>query len=198
MVSRLRGSYYNTANIDLSKIAYPYGELIEYSIQITNELVPKSNHPIRVLVLAGDTYYQWRYGFDNGLVLYDRNVTTDDRGFYEGSFLPPKEGVYSIVIIDHAQGRYALVRRVVMVSDIGVFWRLPYIAVNDLKMTSYALITNISSGFSLISNANISLSYEVWDREGNVSSKLLFTGKTDQNGLVILNYVVPKIYGGVN
>ncbi|MBD3191409.1 MAG: hypothetical protein GF308_12245 [Candidatus Heimdallarchaeota archaeon] len=184
---------YLNVQIDVSKVAYLPGESIEYSIQVTRGFTAMNNYPIRIVILNGDDFYRWYYDLGNSSI-YDSFVGwTNDNGFYEGSFTPENEGSYTLLVMEPSENSYPLARRVVTVSELGIFWRIPFNGIKNTEMTSYALVTNISQ-FDPLPNATISLFFEGWSYSGeNHTLTQIFSGITDQEGIILMQFVLPKV-----
>lgn len=189
-------SYYDydenlAANIDLSKVAYKEGEIVEYSVQVTSKLDQKANYPIRILVTNGSSFYYWYYNLKDYSVIQDIYVQTNTEGFYYGSFIPPEEGTYTIMVIPN-YSTYPIARRSVTISDLSVFWRVPFNAVRHASTQSYALVLN-TSDFSPLVDANVTLTmenYVNYNYDYNYSSELLYSGVTNAEGLMLMDYSI--------
>jgi len=179
-------------NIDLSKTAYTVGETVEFTIQVMSGLNPASNADFRLQITTGDCYYYWFYNDIPYSTLVNKVITTNENGFYQDSFVPPAEGSYTILVTEIGAG-YARGRRLVTVSDLMIFWRIPYDAVLNATTTSYALILD-STNFSPISNVNVTLTAEYWDyslyNPYSAFTETVFTGLTDENGLITIDYTL--------
>lgn len=181
------------AHIDLSKVAYLPGELVEYSIQVTQGFAPMSAYPIRIVILDGDDFYRWYYDMGNCSIFDSFVGWTNSDGFYEGSFTPEHEGSYTILVLETSEDSYPLARRVVTVSDLGAFWRIPFSGISYTEMLSYALITNISQ-FKPLSNATITLLLEEWSHSGEDHTLTqVFSGTTNHEGIILMDFVLPKV-----
>lgn len=188
------------ANIDLSKLAYGEGELVEYIVQVTSNFDKASNYHLRILIIEGDNYYYWYTGYGDYTIISDQNVLTNLEGLYYGSFLPPTSGTYTILAIPYLVRDYPIARRVVTVSPLSAFWRVPYSAVKQVNTLSYVLVAN-TTNFSPIANANVSLYVENWwgsPIDNNSTRRKLFTGLTSSEGIIVLNYVLDEFADGLS
>ncbi|NHJ47804.1 MAG: hypothetical protein FK733_08450 [Asgard group archaeon] len=182
-------------NIDLSKIAYGEGELVEYIVQVTSDFEQASFYPLRIMIIEGDNYYYWYSGYGSYNIISDFFITTDADGFYEGSFLPPASGSYTIVVIPYLMHDYPIARRVVTVAPISAFWRVPYASIREVNTLSYVLVAN-TSDFSPVSNANVTLYIEDWfgsPIDNNFTRRELYSGVTSSDGLIVLNYTLDEL-----
>jgi hypothetical protein len=183
------------ANIDLSKVAYSAGELVEYIVQVTSDMDQAALYPLRILIIEGDNYYYWYSGYGEYDIIQDFYVTTDSNGFYEGSFLPPVSGSYTILVIPYLAHDYPIARRVVTVSPISAFWRVPYASIREVNTLSYVLVAN-TSDFSPIENANVTLYVENWygsPIDNNFTRRELYSGVSSSDGMVVLNYTLDQL-----
>ncbi|NHK29894.1 MAG: hypothetical protein FK730_00990 [Asgard group archaeon] len=196
-------SYYDenlVANIDLSKLAYGDGELVEYIVQVTSNFDEASNYPLRILIIEGDNYYYWYTGYGDYTIISNQYVFTNSEGLYYGSFLPPVSGTYTILVIPYLTHDYPIARRVVTVSPISAFWRVPYSSVKHVNTLSYVVVAD-TTDFSTIANANVSLYIENWwgqPIDNNSTRRKLFTGLTSSEGIIVLNYTLDEYADGLS
>ncbi|MFW9921987.1 MAG: MG2 domain-containing protein, partial [Candidatus Thorarchaeota archaeon] len=184
-------SHYFSANIDLSKVAYSFGETVYFTVQLYEHLLPASNIQLTIIILAGDTYYYWAYQYGDYQIVKTISATTDGNGFYEGVFNPPTEGTYTIVVIPTLYSTYSVARRVVTVSDIALFWRAPYEAITNASTLSYAMVVS-TEDFSPISNANVTLYKELWYQYNDYTREKISSYLTDETGLLVFEYEMFK------
>ncbi|NHJ41353.1 MAG: hypothetical protein FK731_15075, partial [Asgard group archaeon] len=188
------------ANIDLSKLAYGVSELVEYIVQVSSNFDKASNYPLRILIIEGDNYYYWYTGYGDYTIVSDQYIITNSDGIYYGSFLPSKDGTYTILVIPYLVRDYPIARRVVTVSPISAFWRVPYSAVKQVNTISYVLVAN-TTDFTPVANVNVSLYIENWwglPIDNNTTRRKLFTGLTSNEGIIVLNYILDEFADGLS
>ena len=103
--TKVSQSYYtqNVAiNIDVEKVFYKPGDQVNYIIQTTQNMQPVSTQLyVAIYSTANNFYYQYGgYYYQNSanIPLYTFTITTDQSGFYQGSFNAQNEGQYSLFV----------------------------------------------------------------------------------------------------
>ncbi|MFW9777376.1 MAG: MG2 domain-containing protein [Candidatus Heimdallarchaeota archaeon] len=183
-------------NIDLEKNTIPSGMPLYFSIQATRGLLPVEGTEVRLEIVEGEYwgyYYWWAEEYYNyqARIVKTQQITIGPDGEYQGTFQPPKDGVFTLVVRDLSSN--VLQSRAFTVADIGIFWRVPWEYIIGEEHYSVAYVLN-TTDFSPVTNVAVELStityeYLPGDVDYEVNTDLVFTGVTDESGVVEISFV---------
>ncbi|MFW9853800.1 MAG: MG2 domain-containing protein [Candidatus Thorarchaeota archaeon] len=183
-------------NIDLEKNTIPSGTPLYFSIQATRGFLPAEGAEFLLEIIDGEYwgyYYWWAEEYYNyqDRVITTEQVTIGPDGEYQGMFLPPKDGIFTLVVRDLSSN--VLQSRTFTVADIGIFWRVPWEYIIGEEHYSVAYVLN-TTDFSPVTNVAVELStityeYVPDNADYEVNTDLVFTGVTDESGVVEISFI---------
>lgn len=176
-------------NIDVDKLFYSPGDVVSFVVQSTQNLAPKGNYNFKLVVYNNpsdlfmnyDGYWNIRQGQTPFKTITGQ---TDSNGFYEGSFEVPNAGQYSILVepTDDYHNYYGKAYRSILVSDLGLFFRIPYYYLPDQPLTGYGYVFDGTS-FTPVANATVTVGFYRYDwNDGSLTKVRSQTVHSDADG----------------
>ncbi|MFX0195226.1 MAG: MG2 domain-containing protein [Candidatus Hodarchaeota archaeon] len=194
-------------NIDTDRRTYTPGDFINFVISVTSEFRAVPEAKLNVSLFEGDTWWWYApiyYDFELPSILQSMILTTDEEGRATGSFKVFKEGSYSIHAVVTGGNliqeifstgySYAQAYKTIQVSDLATFWRVPYIWTLDEVITSYIVVRETADFSKPVTDASISITLFTggrWEEEPQTET-LVYTGSTNEAGLVVAKFSVPE------
>lgn len=185
-------------NIDLEKQVVASGTPLNYVIQATRGLEPAIGETFSLDIIEGEYWGWYFYWLDEYSAYEDRIVHTEPiitkaNGEYKDSFNPPASGRYTMVI--RSSANYAQETRSFTVANFGLFWRVSREFVAGSSHNSVAYILN-TTDFSPIPGVEVDLTgltyqYDNVYRNYTIQSEQLFSGVSNDQGLVEIDFVPP-------
>lgn len=196
--SKSADSYYEdlVVNIDTDKKVYLPGETVNFEIQATQQFLPVSKS-VTIKIYRGHCYpwyERYNYNSEDYSIMHVFHVNIVG-GYYLGSFMASFADTYSIIVSwdsDDSYSYWDYAYKFVSVSELAVFWRVPYSGMQNEAIPTYLRVMNVSD-FSPVSNSEISIHYIYSDfyEDIMVNETLIFEGITDEDGFLYFSFETP-------